>query len=172
MATPERGDSRGAGGRVKLGQAGALRETPRKCVLSRTGADDHNLHRASVLLWFDDGVPRNRQCMQEPGLDEHEWITEWEQLSPFLEESPIEAIPEVHRLITEMMEARGFELDEPEGEELKEPEITRTYIAAREVKDEIESGDSLDLGDVPGAVEAYRELYQDLLDYGATSGTP
>jgi hypothetical protein len=25
---------------------------------------------------------------------------------------------------------------------------------------------------VPGAVEAYRELYQDLLDYGATSGTP
>ena len=47
--------------------------------------------------------------MQEPGLDEHEWITEWEQLSPFLEESPVEAIPEVHRLITEMMEARGFE---------------------------------------------------------------
>jgi hypothetical protein len=110
--------------------------------------------------------------MQEPGLDEHEWITEWEQLSQFLEESPIEAIPEVHRLITEMMEARGFELEEPEGEELKEPEITRAYIAAREVKDEIESGDSLDLGDVPGAVEAYRELYQDLLDYGATSGTP
>jgi hypothetical protein len=78
----------------------------------------------------------------------------------------------VHRLITEMMEARGFELDEPEGEELKEQEITRSYIAAREVKDEIESGDSFDLGDVPGAVEAYRELYQDLLDYGATSGTP
>ena len=44
MATPERGDSRVARGRVKLGQAGALRETPRKCVLSRTGADDHNLH--------------------------------------------------------------------------------------------------------------------------------
>jgi hypothetical protein len=110
--------------------------------------------------------------MQEPGLDEHEWITEWEQLSPFLDESPIEAIPEVHRLITEMMETRGFEVDEPEGEELKEPEITRAYIAAREVKDEIESGDSFDLGDVPGAVEAYRELYQDLLDYGATSGTP
>jgi hypothetical protein len=110
--------------------------------------------------------------MQEPGIDEHIWISEWEQLSPFLEESPIEAIPEVHRLITEMMEARGFELDEPEGEELTEPEITRTYIAAREVKDEIESGDSLDLGDVPGAVEAYRELYQDLLDYGPTAGVP
>jgi len=47
--------------------------------------------------------------MQEPGIDEHMWISEWEQLSPFLEESPIEAIPEVHRLITEMMEARGVD---------------------------------------------------------------
>jgi hypothetical protein len=110
--------------------------------------------------------------MQEPGLDEHIWISEWEQLSPFLEESPVEAIPEVHRLITEMMEARGFELDEPEGEDLKEPEITRAYIAAREVKDEIESGDSFDLGDIPGAVESYRELYQELLNSGPTAGTP
>jgi hypothetical protein len=110
--------------------------------------------------------------MQEPGVDEHIWISEWEQLSPLLEESPVEAIPEVHRLITEMMEARGFELDELEGEELKEPEITRAYIAAREIKDEIESEDSFDLGDVPVAVEAYRELYQELLDYGPSAGTP
>jgi hypothetical protein len=110
--------------------------------------------------------------MQEPGIDEHIWISEWEQLSPFLEESPIEAIPEVHRLITEMMEARGVELDEPEGAELTAPEITRAYIAAREIKDEIESDGSFDLGDVPIAVEAYRELYQELLDYGPTAGTP
>jgi hypothetical protein len=110
--------------------------------------------------------------MQEPGIDEHLWISEWEQLSPDLEESPVEAIPEVHRLITEMMEARGFELEETEGEELKEPEITRSYIAAREVKDEIESDEPLDLGDVPLAVEAYRELYEDLLNYGATPGVP
>jgi hypothetical protein len=110
--------------------------------------------------------------MQEPGVDEHIWESEWEQLSPLLDESPVEAIPEVHRLITEMMEARGFELEEREGEELTEPEITRAYVAAREVKDEIESPESLDLGDVPIAVEAYRELYQDLLEYGATPGAP
>jgi hypothetical protein len=110
--------------------------------------------------------------MQEPGVDEHLWISEWEQLSPFLEESPVEAIPEVHRLITEIMEARGFDLEESEGEDLKEPEITRAYIAARDVKDEIESGDSFDLGDVPIAVEAYRDLFQELLNYGPTSGTP
>jgi hypothetical protein len=110
--------------------------------------------------------------MQEPGIDEHIWESEWEQLSPLLEESPVEAIPEVHRLITEMMEARGFELVEREGEEVTEPEITRAYLAAKEIKDEIESDEPLDLGNVPVAVEAYRDLYQDLLDYGATSGTP
>ena len=110
--------------------------------------------------------------MQEPGVDEHIWISEWEQLSPFLEESPVEAIPEVHRLITEIMEARGFEVDEVEGEDLREPEITRAYISAREIKDEIESGDSFDLGDVPVAVEAYRELYRELIDSGPASGAP
>jgi hypothetical protein len=110
--------------------------------------------------------------MQEPGIDEHIWETQWEQLAPFLEESPVEAIPEAHELVTQMMEARGFELDEQEGEELTEPEITRAYIAAREVKDEIESPEPFDPGDVPGAVESYRELYRLLLDYGPTSGTP
>lgn len=110
--------------------------------------------------------------MQEPGVDEHIWASEWEQLSPLLQESPVEAIPEVHRLITEMMEARGFELDEQEGEDLTQPEITRAYLAAREVKDEIESGDSFDLGDVAVAVDAYRELYRDLIDSGPAAGAP
>jgi hypothetical protein len=110
--------------------------------------------------------------MQEPGVDEHIWISEWEQLSPLLQESPVEAIPEVHRLITEMMEARGFELEEAEGEDLTEPEITRAYISAREIKEEIESGESFDLGDVPVAVEAYRDLYTELLNFGATPGAP
>ena len=42
--------------------------------------------------------------MQEPAADEHIWVSEWEELSPHLEESPVEAIPEVHELITETME--------------------------------------------------------------------
>jgi hypothetical protein len=110
--------------------------------------------------------------MQEPGVDEHIWESQWEQLSPFLEESPVEAISEVHELITEMMEARGFEVRERDGDDLTEPEITRAYLAAREVKDEIESPGPFDPGDVPIAVEAYRDLYRVLLDYGPTPGAP
>lgn len=110
--------------------------------------------------------------MKEPGIDEHIWESRWEQLAPFLEESPVEAIPEVHELITEMMDARGFEIIEREGEDLKEPEITRAYLAAAEVKTEIESAGAFDPGDVPGAVESYRDLYRILLHYGPTSGSP
>jgi hypothetical protein len=118
------------------------------------------------------GRSRDRSLVQEPGIDEHEWITEWEDLDPLLDESPLEAIADADDLIRRMMEARGFELEERDGEELTDPEITRAYTAARAVRAEIESPDPLDPGDVPAAVDAYRELYQRLLDYGATPGAP
>jgi len=45
-------------------------------------------------------------------------------------------------------------------------------MEARRVVRLIDLGESYDPGDVAVAVEAYRELYQELLGYGATSGTP
>jgi hypothetical protein len=35
---------------VELGEAGALLETPRERVLASTGADDHHLHAARILV--------------------------------------------------------------------------------------------------------------------------
>jgi len=110
--------------------------------------------------------------MQEPGLDEHEWVSEWEDINPLLRESPTEALSEADELIARMMEARGFPLQEREGEELSEPETTRSFVEARRVTREIESGQSFDPGDVALAVESYRELYAYLLDLGPTAGTP
>jgi hypothetical protein len=110
--------------------------------------------------------------MQEPGLDEHEWTTEWEAIDPLLTESPTEALSEADDLIARMMEARGIPLEEREGEELTDPETILSFMEARRVARLIDSGESYDPGDVAVAVETYRELYQELLDYGATSGTP
>ena len=110
--------------------------------------------------------------MQEPGIDEHEWITEWEDIDPLLTESPTEALSEADDLVARMMEARGFELAEREGEELTEPETTRAFAEARRVTRQVDSGESYDPGDVAVAVEAYRELYAYLLDLGPTAGTP
>lgn len=110
--------------------------------------------------------------MQEPGLDEHEWITEWEEIDPLLTESPTEALSEADDLIARMMEARGIPLVEREGETLTEPESTLSFMEARRVVRQIDLGESYDPGDVAVSVETYRELFRELLDYGATSGTP
>ena len=110
--------------------------------------------------------------MQEPGIDEHNWISEWEDIDPLLTESPTEALSEADDLIARMMQARGFPLVEREGEELSEPETTRSFIEAHRVSEQIDSGESYDPGDVAVAVETYRELYAYLLDLGPTAGTP
>jgi hypothetical protein len=110
--------------------------------------------------------------MQEPGLDEHEWITEWEDIDTLLTESPTEALSEADDLIARMMEARGLPVAEREGEELIEPEITRSFAEARRVTRQIDSGESYDPGDVALAVETYRELYTFLIEFGPTAGTP
>jgi hypothetical protein len=110
--------------------------------------------------------------VQAPGADEHDWITEWEAIDPLLTESPTEALSEADELIARMMEARGIPLEEREGEELTEPETTLSFMEARRVVRQIDSGESYDPGDVAVAVETYRELYQELLDYGPSAGTP
>jgi hypothetical protein len=110
--------------------------------------------------------------MQEPGVDEHEWISEWEDIDSLLTESPTEALAEADDLVARMMQARGFPLRERDGEDATEPETTRSFVEARRVTRQIESGASYDPGDVAVAVEAYRELYAYLLDLGPTAGTP
>jgi hypothetical protein len=110
--------------------------------------------------------------VQEPGIDEHEWTTEWAQVEPLLQESPTEALSEADHLVARMMEARGFPLAERDGEELTEPETVREFEEARRITEQVDSGESYDPGDVAVAVESYRSLYAYLLDYGPTAGTP
>jgi hypothetical protein len=108
----------------------------------------------------------------EPGLDKHEWESEWQVIDPLLSESPTEALSEADDLIARMMEARGFPLREREGEDTTEPETVREFVEARRVAQQIDSGESYDPGDVAMAVEAYRALYGYLLELGPSSGAP
>ena len=110
--------------------------------------------------------------MQEPGIDEHEWRTAWEDLEPALRETPTEALADADDLVARMMEARGFPLEEGEDAELAEPDVVRSFEEARRITRSVDDVDgTFDPGDVPVAVEAYRELYAYLIGYGAASGT-
>ena len=101
--------------------------------------------------------------MVEPGLDLHEWETLWAQLEEAMEESPVEALPEVHELVTRMLEERQVPLDEitvPPGEE---DELVSAYRAAAEVTELLRRGaEGVSLGDVAAAYENYSLVYSTL----------
>jgi len=104
-----------------------------------------------------------------PGVDRHEWATEWEELQEDVRDSPAEALSELDDLVGRMMTAYGLELEERPGEDIEELDATREFEAARAITRQVDAGADVDPGDVAYAVNAYTELYQQLIDYGSES---
>ena len=99
----------------------------------------------------------------EPGLDRHEWETEWQGLEPLIIDSPGEALPEVDSLIERMMRERGLPTEEQGAHESGEPEVVAEFLEARRITNLVERGDAVDPGDIGAAVTGYRNLYEYLL---------
>jgi hypothetical protein len=106
--------------------------------------------------------------MVEPGLDKHEWESQWEQFEEDLESSPAEALPEVDQLIHEMLQARGYAIDDPVVSEGDDRDIVAEFLAAREVTQQINNDADVDPGDVAAAVEGYRSLFDYLIEERAS----
>jgi hypothetical protein len=108
--------------------------------------------------------------MEDPGLDRHEWETEWEALEPLVVDSPEEALPEVDDLVGRMLAERGYPVEEEETEPVSpveeegvDPEVIAAFRVAREISRQVERGEDVPPGDVGHAVGLYRELYDHLL---------
>ena len=101
--------------------------------------------------------------MVEPGLDRHEWETEWQALEPLVIDSPAEALPELDGLVERMMTARGFPLTEEAAHEASDPEIVAEFLEARRIANLVDAGEPVDPGDIGAAVTGYRNLYEFLL---------
>jgi hypothetical protein len=101
----------------------------------------------------------------EPGLDMHEWETAWQDLEPLLADSPAEALPEMERLVEEMLQARGFPVDEDDvAAEGEEREVTAEFVEARRIARLVDAGESVAPGDVGAAVEGFRSVYAFLVE--------
>jgi hypothetical protein len=101
----------------------------------------------------------------EPGLDRHEWESEWASLEPGVLDSPREALPELDDLVRRMLDERGFSLDDPVAGEGDDPEVLTEYASARDIRLRAERDDpDLSPGDVASAVESYRNVYEYLLE--------
>jgi hypothetical protein len=104
--------------------------------------------------------------MQEPGLDKHEWESQWGDLQERLADDPAMALAELDGLVARMLEARGLPLEERDGETETEPETIREFLEARRIMRLVEDGEDVSLGDIGFAATSYRELYELLLDRG------
>ena len=103
--------------------------------------------------------------MQEPGLDRHEWESEWASLEASVLDSPREALPELDDLVRRMLDESGFAVDDPVAREGDDPEVLKTYLAAHEVRMRADrDDDDLSPGDIGAAVENFRDLYEYLLE--------
>jgi hypothetical protein len=108
--------------------------------------------------------------MRDPGLDRHQWETEWQALEPLVVDSPGEALPELDDLVGRMLAERGYPVEEeetepasPVDEEGVDPEVLAGFRVAREITRQVESGEDVAPGDVGQSVGLYRELYEHLL---------
>ena len=100
----------------------------------------------------------------DPGLDLHEWQTQYQELEEQLEDSPLEALPDLADFIESIMVERGIltESREPVSEENSDPEVIDRYKAAREIATLAEAGDA-DPGDLADAINQLREVYEYLV---------
>src|SRR5438067_1695099 len=103
--------------------------------------------------------------MLEPGLDRHEWESRWESLEEALEDSPRDVLPELDLLVEQMLEERGYAIDDPVAREGDDREVVAEFLAAREItRLAADQADSVSPGDVAAAVNGYRSIYDHLLE--------
>jgi len=97
----------------------------------------------------------------DPGLDRHEWETRMQDLEEELETAPAEALPALADLIEQVLNERGYTLDDPVAREGEDREVVSEYLAAREIADAVERA-SADVGpgDVAAAINGLVSLYE------------
>ena len=102
--------------------------------------------------------------MLEPGLDRHEWESEWQALEEQVADAPAEALSELDDLVARMLDARGFAVNDPVASEGADPEIVAEFRAARETTRLVDAGaEGVSPGDVAVAVNGYRAVYEYLM---------
>ena len=102
--------------------------------------------------------------MYDPGVDRHEWESEWQALEDDLRDEPAGALPELDRLVGRMLEESGYDLTDPVAAEGQEREVVAEYLAAHELVDAAErDSDELSPGDVAAAVNGLRAVFDHIV---------
>jgi hypothetical protein len=108
--------------------------------------------------------------MYEPGLDRHDWESEWQALDEDLRIDPAHALPELDGLVARMLEESGYDLTDPVVREGEEREVVAEYLAAHEIVEATErDAEDVSPGDVAAAINGYRAVFDHLVTTRATA---
>ena len=99
----------------------------------------------------------------EPGLDLHDWESQFASIEPDLRDDPEQALPEFADLVRQVLEERGYERQDPVELEGEEREIVDSYRAARETADRVDAAEEVDPGDVADAINSLRAVFDTLV---------
>ena len=101
----------------------------------------------------------------EPGLDVHEWQSEWASLEDDFTDSPETALPQAHELITRMLTARQI-LDECcVARAGAAPDCVRTWDAGRALVARLDDPElQVERQDVLDQIEEYRGVFEALIE--------
>jgi hypothetical protein len=101
----------------------------------------------------------------DPGIDRHDFATEWTQLWEDAHDDPREALPELEDLVRRLLIRHGYVLGEDDPATTgEEREILASYNAAFEIADATRTGQDVDAGDVAQALNDLREVYESLVE--------
>jgi hypothetical protein len=90
----------------------------------------------------------------EPGVNRHEWEAQMSALDEELGESPAEALPELDRLVADMLEETGID----------DHDVIAEFDAAREITRAAErDSESVSPGDVGAAINGYRAVFDHVI---------
>jgi|SRR5436190_1035691 hypothetical protein len=89
----------------------------------------------------------------EPGLDRHEWATEFAQIEEGMHDDPVDSLPALAELVERMLLERGYELQV----ERDEGGIIHEFADAKAISAQ---GAEADPGDVAMALEKLVAIYQ------------
>ncbi|HVM17283.1 MAG TPA: hypothetical protein VM290_06855 [Gaiellaceae bacterium] len=95
----------------------------------------------------------------DPGLDLHEWETQWQQYRDLAEDDPAQALPEMCDFVQSILEQRGIRPEQSPDAAGQEPDVIGAYRFAREIGDRVERGEDVGPGDIGAAHEALAEIY-------------
>ena len=102
--------------------------------------------------------------MRDPGLDRHQFTSEWQALEPLLEDSPGEALPELGDLVERMLREMHVPVEDDVADDGLDPELVRDYRSAQETTLRVERGDDVAPGDIGDAIHAFQRIYESLID--------